>query len=136
MGVDLTEEVRTRINDELRIPQNLGLADNLLTLKDIVDAVKRDLNALPEPFDGNLSGCLVAYCLGIVTSNPLEKDLLMPIADYVTPLQVSLRYDNNVRNEVVNWIKEHGYTEVKTRLGQPILKMSKIVVEFKRLVKG
>lgn len=102
MGVDLTEEVRTRINDELRIPQNLGLADNLLTLKDIVDAVKRDLNALPEPFDRNLSGCLVASCLGIVTSNPLEKDLLMPIADYVTPLQVSLRYDNNVRNEVVN----------------------------------
>lgn len=135
MGIEQTEEVRTRIGDELKILLNLGLADNLLTLKEIVEGVKRDLNVSPEPFDGNLAGSLVAYCLGITPGNPLEKELMMPISDYATPMQVSLRYDNNVRNQVVEWVKAHGYKEVKTRLGRPILKMNKMVVEFKRLVK-
>lgn len=136
LGVELTEEVRTRIDDELRILQNLGLADNLLTLKEIVEGVKRDLDASPEPFDGILSGSMVAYCLGIVPGNPLEQDLVMPVTAYTTPMQVSLRYDNEVRNQVVEWIKAHGCKEVKTRLGQPILKMDRMVVEFKRTVKS
>ena len=59
----------------------------------------------------------------------------MSATDYTIPMQVSLRYDNSVRNQVVEWIIAHGYKEVKTRLGQPILKMNKLVVEFKRLVK-
>ena len=86
----------------------------------------------PEPFEGNLSGCLVAYCLGIITGNPLERNLCMLFPDFSIPWQVSLRYDNEVRNAVVDWIMAHGYREVKTRLGRPILKMEVMVVEFKR----
>lgn len=77
----------------------------------------------------------MAYCLGITTGNPLEKDLLKPVDEYALPLQLTLYYDNAVRNRVVDWIKAHGYQEVKTRLSQPILKMDKMVVEFKRVVK-
>ncbi len=135
LGIELTEEVQTRIDDELRILLNLNLADNLLTLKEIVEGVKRDLSVSPVPFDGKLSGSMVAYCLGITTGNPLERGLILPITDYTTPMQVSLRYDNEVRNQVVEWMKAHGYKEVKTRLGQSILKMDNMVVEFKRLVK-
>ena len=136
LGIDVAEEVRKRIDDELRILKNLGLADNLLSLKEIVEGVKRDLNAVPEPFDGKLCGSLVAYTLGMTLGNPLDRNLLMPVSSYTLPMQVSLRYDNSIRNQVVEWIKSHGYKEVKTRLGQPILKMDKMVVEFKRLVKS
>ncbi|MDD7319370.1 MAG: hypothetical protein PUG74_11960 [Prevotellaceae bacterium] len=134
-GLELTDDVRKRIDDELRILLNLGLAGNFLTLKEIVDGVQRDLNAMPEPFKGNLAGSLVAYCLGISTGNPLERNLLKPIEEHCLPLQLTLYYDNEIRNEVVDWVKAHGYREVKTRLGQPILKMNKMVVEFKRVVK-
>ena len=135
LGIVLTEDVHTRIDNELRILQNLGLADNLLILKEIIDGIKRDLNVSPEPFHGNLSGSIVAYCLNITTGNPLEKGMSMSATDYTIPMQVSLRYDNSIRNQVVEWIIAHGYKEVKTRLGQPILKMNKLVVEFKRVVK-
>lgn len=134
-GLEQTDEVRIRIDDELRILLNLGLADNLLILKEMVDGIQRDLRTMPEPFKGNLSGSLVAYCLGITMGNPLEKGLLKPIDEYAVPLQLTLYYDNEVRNRVVDWIKAHGYREVKTRLSQPILKMDKMVVEFKRVVK-
>ena len=133
LGLELTDEMR--IDDELRLLLNLGLADNILTLKDIVDGARQDLEAVPEPFKGNLSGSIVAYCLGITTGNPLEKDLLKTVDEYNLPLQLTLYYDNTVRNRVVDWIKAHGYQEVKTRLSQPILKMDKMVVEFKRVVK-
>ncbi len=135
LGLELTDDVRKRIDDELRILQNLGLAGNLLTLKEIVDGVQQDLNAVPEPFKGNLSGSLVAYCLGIVTASPLERDLLKPVSEYCLPLQLTLYYGNEIRNEVIDWVKAHGYREVKTRLSQPILKMDKMVIEFKRVVK-
>ena len=135
LGLELTDEMRTRIDDELRLLLNLGLVDNLLTLKDIVDGARQDLEAVPEPFKGNLAGSIVAYCLGITTGNPLEKDLLKTVDEYALPLQLTLYYDNAVRNRVVDWIKAHGYQEVKTRLSQPILKMDKMVVEFKRVVK-
>lgn len=135
LGLELTDDVRMRIDDELRILQNLGLAGNLLTLKEIVDGVQRELNAMPEPLKGDLAGSFVAYCLGIVTVSPLERDLLKPVSGNCLPLQLTLYYDNEIRNEVVDWVKAHGYREVKTRLGQPILKMDKMVVEFKRVVK-
>ena len=135
LGLELTDEMRTRIDDELRLLLNLGLADNLLTLKAIVDGARQDLEAVPEPFKGNLAGSIVAYCLGITTGNPLEEDLLKPVDEYALPLQLTLYYDNAVRNRVVDWIKAHGYQVVKTRLSQPILKMNKMVVEFKRVVK-
>lgn len=130
-----TGDIRGRIDDELRILQNLGLAENLLTLKEIVTGVSSDLGARPEPFEGNLAGSLVAYLLGISTGNPLEKQLLLPVTEYAVPWQVSVKYDNEIRNEVVDWIRTHGYKEVKTRLGQPILKMDKMVVEIRRMVK-
>ena len=39
------------------------------------------------------------------------------------------------RNEVVDWVKEN-YEGVKTRLGQPILKLPNMVIEFRRVVKS
>lgn len=135
LELELTDDVRKRIQDELSILLNLGLAKNLLTLKEIVDGVKQDLKAIPKPFKGNFTGSLVAYCLGIATGNPLERALLKPVSEYCLPLQLTLYYDNEIRNKVIDWVKVHGYQEVKTHLGQPILKMEKMVVEFKRVVK-
>ena len=50
------------------------------------------------------------------------------------PLKVTIAYDNEIRNRVVDWVKAH-YDGVKTLLGQPILKMENMTVEFKRVIK-
>ena len=39
LGIVLSEDVHTRIDNELWILQNLGLAVNLVTLKEIVDGI-------------------------------------------------------------------------------------------------
>jgi hypothetical protein len=47
---------------------------------------------------------------------------------------VTIAYDNEIRNRVVDWVKAH-YEGVTTRLGQPIIKLQNMVVEFKRVLK-
>lgn len=51
------------------------------------------------------------------------------------PLQVKLYFDNDVRNQVVEWVKAQ-YPNVTTRLGQPIVKLPNVVVEFRKVVKN
>ena len=50
-------------------------------------------------------------------------------------MQVVLYYDNEIRNQVIDWVKAR-YEKVTTRLGQPILKRPNMLVEFKRVVKS
>ena len=87
-----------------------GLVDALLALRDIVDGVRREFGIEPEN----------DYVPGLFLS------------EY--PLQVVVAYDNEVRNQVVDWAKAR-FDGMTTRLGQPILKLPKMVVEFKRILK-
>ena len=67
---ELTPTIKERINQEILIFQNLGLAEDLLTLKDLMDGVKQKLGYEAEPSRGLLAGRYVAYSLGIEPSNP------------------------------------------------------------------
>lgn len=49
------------------------------------------------------------------------------------PLQTKIVYDNEVRNQVVNWLKDYGGT-ISTRIGIPILKLPNMVVEITSLL--
>lgn len=114
----------------------LGLAKDLLVLHDIVEGVHRELGFSPEPGRGTLQGTLVPYLLGITSDNPVEKPsrLFIDHEKIELPLQVQIYYDNEIRNRVVDWVKVH-YEGMSTRLGQPILKLPKMVIMFKRLLK-
>ena len=85
-----------------------------------------------------LAEAIVPYVLGITMENPIEngqlESTLANAAEIKTPLQVRLYFDNEVRNQVVEWVKAH-YPNVTTRLGQPIVKLPNVVVEFKKVVK-
>ena len=99
-----------------------GLVDALLALRDIVDGVRREFGIEPD-------------LLGITTVCPDSADTYVPglfLGEY--PLQVVVAYDNEVRNQVVDWAKAR-FAGMTTRLGQPILKLPKMVVEFKRILK-
>ena len=94
-----------------------------------------NIEAIPENERCSLNGAIVPYLLGITTVCPDSADTYVPglfLGEY--PLQVVVAYDNEVRNQVVEWAKAR-FDGMTTRLGQPILKLPKMVVEFKRILK-
>ncbi len=128
-----TEELEAEIES---VCKN-GLAYSILTLSRIINGIKADLGIVLEPGKGTLAGSPSAYLLGISDVNPYETrefntTLLSPEK---LPLQIEIFYDNEIRNQVVEWVKERYDSAVTTRLGQPILKLNNMVVAFRRVVK-
>lgn len=123
------------LNAEMNTLCENGLAIDMLALRDIVEGVRKKLGVEPEEDRGSLIGAIIPYLLGITKQKPTPRMDHSPIADMKEmPLQVRVFYDNEVRNEVVDWVRNR-YETVTTRLGQPILKLSNMVVEFRRVVK-
>ena len=115
-----------------------GLAEGMIVLGKMVTGIRTEMGVNPEADKGSLIGAIVPYVLGITMENPIENGqldtTLANAAEIKTPLQVKLFFDNEVRNQVVEWVKAH-YPNVTTRLGQPIVKLPNVVVEFKKVVK-
>ena len=131
---ELTTEIEERINEEILVLKNMGLAEDILTLKSIIDKVKQELGYLAEPSKGILAGSYVAYSLGLEPTNPIDTGNELNPLDFTLPLNLTISFDNEIRNEVVNWMKSHGY-ELTTYLGQPLLKLKQTRVIIRRVVK-
>ena len=115
-----------------------GLAEEMFTLRDIVEGVRNELECQTEAGKGSLEGTIVPFLLGITTTCPNSSqpnNSLTRAENIQLPLQVVLYYDNEIRNRVVDWVKAR-YEGVTTRLGQPVLKRPNMVIEFKRVVKS
>jgi len=115
-----------------------GLAEGMIVLGKMVTGIRTEMGVNPEADKGSLIGAIVPYVLGITMENPIENgqldSALANAAEIKTPLQVRLYFDNEVRNQVVEWVKAH-YPNVTTRLGQPIVKLPNVIAEFKKVVK-
>ena len=126
------------LNAELDALCEKGLTEEMFTLRDIVEGVRKELGYQTETGKGSLEGTIVPYLLGITTTRPnldQPNDTLTRAENLQLPLQVVLYYDNEIRNQVIDWVKAR-YEKVTTRLGQPILKRPNMLVEFKRVVKS
>lgn len=115
-----------------------GLEQDFLTLREIIQNVERECGITAEGDRGTLRGSVVAFLLGITQTNPMDTGIVdMTLANPTnvnTPYQIEVFYDNEVRNQVIEWVKCH-YDGVSTRLGQPVLKLGKSVIHFKRVIK-
>lgn len=112
-----------------------GLVDAMLALHNIVDAGRLELGVEPEGEGCSLNGALVPYILGFTPVCPDSADTYVPgVFTGPFPMAVTLVYDNEVRNKVVDWAKAH-YDGMTTRFGQPLLKLPNMIVEFKRMIK-
>ena len=124
------------LNAELDALCEKGLAEEMFTLRNIVEGVRKELGYQTEAGKGSLEGTIVPFLLGITTTFPSSSqpnNSLTRTENIRLPLQVVLYYDNEIRNRVVDWVKAR-YETVTTRLGQPILKRPNMVIEFKRVV--
>ena len=124
------QELRAELND---ICQN-GITDALSNLALIIEGVQKELGYVQEVAKCSLNGTLVPFILGITPIQPDKATYVQGILAEETPIQVKIAYDNEIRNRVVDWVKER-YDNVTTRLSQPILKLPNMIVEFKRVVK-
>ena len=115
-----------------------GLAEGMIVLGKMVNGIRTEMGVDPEADKGSLIGAIVPYVLGITMENPIENGhldgSLTDVANIKTPLQVKLYFDNEVRNQVVEWVRGH-YPNVTRRLGQPIVKLPNVVVEFAKVVR-
>ena len=82
----------------------------------------------------SLNGSLVPFILGITTAQPDSTTYVPGIFTAQQPLQVAIAYDNEIRNQAVNWMKVNGY-EISSFLGQPLLKLKNLRIVIKRELK-
>jgi len=127
MEQDLTTELDA-------ICQN-GLTDALLDLAKIVEGIRKELGFEQESDKCSLNGSLVPFILGITATQPDCTTYVPSIFTAQQPLQVTIAYDNEIRNQAVEWMKANGY-EISSYLGQPLLKLKNVRIVIRRVVRS
>ena len=112
-----------------------GLTDALLDLAKIIEGIRKELGFEQEADKCSLNGSLVPFILGITVTQPNSTTYVSGIFTAQHPLQVTIAFDNEIRNQAVNWMKVNGY-EISSYLGQPLLKLNNVRIVIKRVLKS
>lgn len=117
---------------EVNYMAELGLTQDILSLKDLVEGIKRDLQVEPTPEKGDFVTSVSAIALGIATIPSLDS-LKVPVSweTLIDKRMLTIFFPEDKRNQIVQWAKENGFN-TSTYLGRPIVKFSKIYVVIQR----
>ena len=133
-GIDIMGMEQNLTTELDAICQN-GLTDALLDLAKIVEGIRKELGFEQEVDKCSLNGSLVPFILGITATQPNSTTYNPNIFTAQQPLQVTIAYDNEIRNQAINWIKANGY-EISSYLGQPLLKLKNVRIVIRRVHKS
>ena len=111
------------------------LTDALLDLAKIVEGVRKELGFEQEADKCSLNGSLVPFILGITTVQPDSTTYVPGLFTAQHPLQVTIAFDNEIRNQAVKWMETNGY-EISSYLGQPLLKLKNARIVIRRVVRS
>ena len=111
-----------------------GLTDALIDLVNILEGIRKELGFEQEADKCSLNGSLVPYILGITSTQPGSATNVSGIFTEQQPLQVTIAFDNEIRNQAVKWIEANGY-EISSYLGQPLLKLKNVRIVIRRVVR-
>ncbi len=105
---EINEEVRTRLEYELKVIQNMKFAGYFLIVQDFIAAAK-DLGVSVGPGRGSAAGSAVAYCTGITNIDPIKYQLLFE--RFLNPERVSMPdmdidFDDKGRQKVIDYVVE------------------------------
>lgn len=112
-----------------------GITDALLDLAKIVEGVRKELGFEQEADKCSLNGSLVPFILGITTVQPDSTTYVPGLFTAQHPLQVTIAFDNETRNQAVKWMEANGY-EISSYLGQPLLKLKNARIVIRRVVRS
>lgn len=117
---------------ELETIQAMDITQDILDIKSFVESVKSGLGVSPMADCGDFCNSMVALGLGFASFTGF--DYMTPIFSWenvVGKKIVSVYYAEEVRNDVVEWAKNNGYT-TSTYLGKPIVKFNKLYIIIER----
>lgn len=105
-GAKLTDEIRERIEFELKTIEWMGYPGYFLIVWDFIRA-GRELGVSVGPGRGSAAGSVVAYCLRITNIDPMAYDLLFE--RFLNPERISLPdididFDEDGREDVMRYV--------------------------------
>ncbi|MEZ4810293.1 MAG: DNA polymerase III subunit alpha [Allomuricauda sp.] len=112
---EITEELRERIDFELKTIENSGYPGYFLIVEDFIREA-RNMGVSVGPGRGSAAGSVVAYCLGITNIDPLKYDLLFERflnPDRVSMPDIDIDFDDEGRGKVMDYvINKYGANQV------------------------
>jgi len=112
---ELTDEIKERLDFELRVISNTGYPGYFLICQDFI-AEARKMDVSVGPGRGSAAGSVVAYCLWITNIDPIKYNLLFE--RFLNPERVSMPdididFDDEGRGKVLDYvIKKYGSNQV------------------------
>jgi len=112
---EITEEIRERIDFELKTIENSGYPGYFLIVEDFIREA-RNMNVSVGPGRGSAAGSVVAYCLKITNIDPMKYDLLFERflnPDRVSMPDIDIDFDDEGRGRVMEYvINKYGANQV------------------------
>ena len=107
-GEALSDEVRERLDYELRVIGEMGFPDYFLVVWDLIRHA-RDQGIRVGPGRGSAAGCCVAYCLRIVDIDPLRYGLFFE--RFLNPGRrsmpdIDMDFDERYRGDMIRYAAE------------------------------
>ena len=105
---DITDELKTRLEFEIKTIENMGYIDYFLIVWDFIKYAK-DHDIMVGPGRGSAAGSLVSYTLGIIDIDPIKYDLLFE--RFLNPERISMPdvdidFCYERREEVIDYVIE------------------------------
>jgi len=105
---ELTDEIKERIDFELKVIANTGYPGYFLIVQDFI-AAARKMDVSVGPGRGSAAGSVVAYCLKITNIDPIEYNLLFERflnPDRVSMPDIDIDFDDEGRGRVIDYVIE------------------------------
>jgi DNA polymerase-3 subunit alpha len=107
-GTPLSDEVRDRLNLELRVIEQMGYPAYFLIVADLCEHA-RSAGIRVGPGRGSAAGCAVAYCTGITDLDPIAHGLYFE--RFLNPERVSMPdididFDERRRGEMIRYARD------------------------------
>lgn len=106
-GNDLSEEIISRANHELRVVKEMGFPEYFLVVSDLVNWAKDNLIRVGWG-RGSAAGSILSYALGITNLDPLKFGLLFErflVEGRKSMPDIDLDFDDRYRDKVIEYAK-------------------------------
>ncbi|MDE1193524.1 MAG: DNA polymerase III subunit alpha [Arachidicoccus sp.] len=104
--IDLTPEIKERIDFELFTIKTMGFAGYFLIVSDFIKA-GRDMGVFIGPGRGSAAGSVVAFCIGITNIDPIKYNLLFERflnPDRKSMPDIDTDFDDEGRQKVIDYV--------------------------------
>jgi len=112
---ELTEEIKERLDYELKIIKEMGFPGYFLIVQDFTSQARK-MGVSVGPGRGSAAGSAIAYCVGITNIDPIKYKLLFE--RFLNPERVSMPdididFDDEGRSSIIDWVVDkYGYKQV------------------------